>query len=204
MINNFEKLRKFLTFEDDGDFYFIQILKRRKDNPTMKKDMVWISDFYIYSFDDYDLQYETITKTCEAHNARAYFRYNKRNAKKIALQMLKRVTDVIISEDYKNVKRCYSSVCGEFHSDKDKKWVIDYDYMESEKPNDWKDTLLINDIKEIVTELQKETKKEPLIELIESKNGLHIITRPFNLQVFKEKYPTIDVHKDNMSILYCP
>ena len=38
---------------------------------------------------------------------------------------------------------------------------------------------------------------------IPTKSGWHIITTPFNLQQFKEKYPNIDVHKNNPTLLYC-
>ena len=36
---------------------------------------------------------------------------------------------------------------------------------------------------------------------IPTKNGYHIITKPFNLKQFREKYPDIDVHKTIQ--LYC-
>ena len=38
---------------------------------------------------------------------------------------------------------------------------------------------------------------------IPTKSGCHLITTPFNLQQFKEKYPDIDVHKNNPTLLYC-
>ena len=34
-------------------------------------------------------------------------------------------------------------------------------------------------------------------------NGIHLITTSFNLQQFKEKYPDIDIHKNNPTLLYC-
>ena len=37
---------------------------------------------------------------------------------------------------------------------------------------------------------------------IPTKNGWHLITKPFNLQQFKEKYPDIDVQKNNPTLLY--
>ena len=40
MVNNFDKIRNFLTFNSSDDFYFIQILKRRKDNPTLFKNIL--------------------------------------------------------------------------------------------------------------------------------------------------------------------
>lgn len=39
---------------------------------------------------------------------------------------------------------------------------------------------------------------------IPTMNGCHLITKPFNLQKFKEKFPEIDVHKNNPTILYIP
>ena len=38
---------------------------------------------------------------------------------------------------------------------------------------------------------------------IETKNGWHLITYPFNLQEFKDVVPH-DIHKNNPTILYIP
>lgn len=127
MINNSNIIRSFLDFSDPDTYYFLQIMKRRKDNPNMSKDMIIISDIYIYSMDDLNKRMSDIIKTCDDNNARAYFRLNKRSQKKAGLQMLKKITDMIISEQYKAIKNAYASVSGEFHSDEDKKWIIDLD-----------------------------------------------------------------------------
>ena len=58
MINNFEAIRDLLTFGDEDKFYLIQIFKRRKDNPEMKKDMVIIDNYFVYYFiDNYFVNY---------------------------------------------------------------------------------------------------------------------------------------------------
>jgi hypothetical protein len=49
MVNNFQKIREMLTFPSETNFYFLQILKRRKDNPDLGKDMIHIADYYIFS-----------------------------------------------------------------------------------------------------------------------------------------------------------
>lgn len=201
MINNFEQIRGFLDFSNPDTYYFIQILKRRKDNPDMDKDMSVIDDIFIYSVEQFDRMEDKIIKTCISHNARAYFRVNKRSMKKTALQMLKRVTDLIISENYKAVKSAFSSVSGEFHADDDKKWIVDIDNFDKSKMGE---SLRALAIYQNLEELQKESKREPLMEVVPTKNGVHIITRPFNLQKFKQMYPEVDVHKDNLSVLYCP
>jgi hypothetical protein len=45
----------------------------------------------------------------------------------------------------------------------------------------------------------------PKIEaIIPTKNGHHLITKRFNTQTFKEKYPEIDIQKKNPTLLYYP
>jgi len=82
-----------MDFDSSDTYYFLQILKRRKDNPDLGKDMKVIGDYFIYSMDQFNRMEDEIIQTCITHNARAYFRINKRSSKKTAMQMLKRVTD---------------------------------------------------------------------------------------------------------------
>jgi hypothetical protein len=199
MKNNFDLVRKMLDFGSSDTYYFLQILKRRKDNPDLDKDMKVIGDYFIYSMEQFNRMEDEIIQTCVTHNARAYFRINKRSSKKTAMQMLKRVTDLIISENYKEVKNAFSSVSGEFHGDEDKKWIVDIDDVSIDTFNHSKEQI---EIRELIYNLQLETGKEPMMKFIPTKSGIHIITRPFNLKNFKEKYPDVDVHKDNMVILY--
>jgi hypothetical protein len=201
MVNNFNLIRKFLDFSNPDTYYFLQILKRRKDNPMLEKDMKVIGDYYIYSMEQFNKMESEIIDTCISHNARAYFRLNKRSSKKTAMQMLKRLTDLIVSENYKSVKNVFSSVSGEYHSDKDKKWIVDIDEFDQTKLGQ---TLKTHAIYQFIEKLQRDTGKEPMMEIIPTKNGVHIITRPFNLQTFKKIYPNINIHKDNPTILFCP
>lgn len=127
MINNFNRIESLLDFKNVGDFYFIQILKRRKDNPEMEKDMTIINNYFVYSIEDFYNHESRIKFECDAHNARAYIRVNVRNTQKIAMQTLKKVTDLIISGDYRAVKSAYLSAAGEFHSQNPKLWIVDVD-----------------------------------------------------------------------------
>lgn len=124
-VNNFDNIRDMLEFPDENSFYFLQVLKRRKDNPDLGKDMKHIADYYIYSLEQFDELKPRIIAQCDVENARAYFRINRRDAKKVAMQVLKRTVDYIMSEDYRAVKNAFASCAGEFHSDPDKKWIVD-------------------------------------------------------------------------------
>lgn len=200
IINNFDIIRNLLKFDNENSFYFLQILKRRKDNPDLNKDMVHISDHYIYSLEQFDAMKSDIIATCNQHNARAYFRLNVRDANKVAMQTLKKIVDHITSGNYKAVKNAYASCTGEHHSDPDKTWIVDIDYKDLEGDHDMR----INEIIEFVQKLIFETGRDDSVHTIPTKNGIHVICRPFNLKKFREVYPNIDVHKDNPILLYCP
>ncbi len=200
-MDNFENIRKMLSFPDENAFYFLQILKRRKDNPDLGKDMVHIADYYIYSLDQFDELKRKIINQCNAENARAYFRLNRRDSKKVAMQVLKRTVDYITSKNYNAVKNVFASCTGESHSDPDKTWIVDVDNVSLDFFNH---SDKYNSVRELVFELQKEAGKEPMMTYIFTKGGIHIITRPFNLNKFREQHPDVDVHKDNPTILYCP
>lgn len=227
MIDNFNIIGdNFLKFQDKDDFYFLQIIKRRKDNPELAKNEKLIDSFYIYSLEDYNKLREKIISICNQHNARAYFRLNKRNAKKIGLQALKKITDLVICEDYKAIKNIYPSVCGEFHQDNDKKWILDLD-GECAKH------------KELFYEALNNTKNDPfnkssrtnaygnsyplIIGEIPTKNGIHIVISPCDTHllmkhldvasnklivlindIYKNNSNTWDLHKDSPTLLYMP
>jgi hypothetical protein len=197
MINNFKQIRNLLTFPNDNSFYFLEIIKRRKENPEMTRHAKLIKDYYIYSLEQFDKYELDIRNQCQLHNARAYFRLNLRDSKKVAHQFLKRIADLLITEDYKAIPNSYASVTGEYHSDPDKKWLIDID-GEGED--------LDHQVTDIVLAIDKITGGNPdtVITKIRTKNGVHLITRPFRLDVFKGEHPTVEVHKDNPTILYVP
>jgi len=196
MVNNFNIIRPLLTFENVGDFYFLQILKRRKDNPGMTGDSQTIDNIYIYSIDTFDRLEERVIKLCQDNNARAYIRLNRRNAKKVAMTALKKTVDLVIAEDYVALKNVYESACGTCYSDEQKKWIVDIDVKEMD-PLD-----LEIRVRSFIYDLQPST-GDKVVAHIPTKNGYHLITTPFRLDAFKKEFPTIDVHKDNPSILYC-
>ena len=50
MKDNFENIKKLIDFDNEGDFYFIQIIKRRKDvgNEDMRKGESIVDNFYMF------------------------------------------------------------------------------------------------------------------------------------------------------------
>ena len=187
MIDNYELLKQFMNFEDDSKFYFLQVIKRRKDNPELTGNNKVISDYQIYSLEDYHKYYLHAVRECQLNNARAYLRLNVRDDKKIALECLRRAANLIADGNHKAMKNTYDTICGKHHSDKNKKWIVDFDDEWMPEKDD-----RVQDIINAGGKIYAE---------VPTKSGCHIISSPFNLNKFKWM---IDIHKDNPTILYIP
>lgn len=203
-MDNYLILKEILNFSDPDKFYFIQIYKRRKDNPDMERDMVVLENYCISTLDEMEKSFPLIKKICDDNNARAYIRLNRRSYKRVALNMMVRLAKMIESEQY-NAKNIYWSVSGEYHSEENKTWILDIDWVDYEGE---RGKMNLDILEKKIEDLQIETGKIPLMKKIPSKNGYHIICRPFNISKLKilinDLGVRMDHHKDNPCILYCP
>lgn len=197
MIDNFKHIEKLLDFSENHTFYFIQILKRRKENPEMKTGVRVIDNFYLYKPEDLEKIKEKIVEVCTLNNARAYINVNRLDLKRIALFASKKTIELIIQGDYVSIKNVYPSVCGSHSSENEKRWVVDIDIKDQDYI-----MKVIRDIGDLHAKIPKSNYK--ILTCLETKNGFHIITNPFNLNEFKKIHPEIDVHKSSPTILYIP
>jgi hypothetical protein len=203
-MNNFDQIRGMLDFSIPGTFYFLQILKRRKDNPDLGKDMIHIADYYIDSLAKYDDLKPMVIRQCEAENARAYFRLNRRDEKRVASEALKLMVEYVLSENYKPAKSVYASCAGKYPSEKNKTWIVDLDW--DGIPQGFTKEIYIDSVIFSIEAITKSHKPDAVqnITRIQTMNGMHLIVSPFRLDEFEKHWPKIDVHKDNPSVLYCP
>jgi hypothetical protein len=196
-VDNTKQIGTLLTFRDN-DFYFVQVIKRRKDNSGMERGEVIIKNYYITSMEQYEKLSPRIAQLCDMENARAYIRINSRNFKKLAHPMLKLMIEYIAGGQYKSLPDVFDKVTGRNHSDPDTRWVADIDWSEVLENN-----INLIDLKTLIsTEIEK-TGRDNTIEIIPTKNGCHFISRAFNLKTFKDKYPSIVVGKDTCTLMYC-
>ena len=206
MINNLTLIVPLLTFEDDNDFYYLQIIQRKKENANITGNSHVIKNYYIKSIDYLMNRWEEIKTLCNVFNARAMIRLNKRNARNVSLKTLINIANQIDQEEYLLTYRAFDRACGQINSQKPKRWILDFDskgFYES-----YKDEIigLINSIRPL------DVNNKILVEL-PSRNGYHLITIPFDLSKFNTKfyelfnkfYPeVIEIHKDNPTNLYIP
>jgi len=197
MINNFEQIRNLLKFESNY-FYFIQIIQRSKENPELGSNNRVIRSYNISSLEKFDKNKDEIITLCETFNARAYIHLNRRKWSKIALECLRHNAELIANEQYDGIKSSFETIIGRNNCElrESKTWIIDIDMNDYNVLN--KIGTILNNIKPI--------EEDKWIETIPTKNGFHMITRPFDRAEFA-KYmqlqgDTPDIHTDNPTILY--
>lgn len=204
MVDNFKQIRDLLEWNNSDEFYFLQILMRKKDfkegmkvNGTNNNSR-FIKAYYIKNLEYFDFIKPEVIELCKLFNARAGINLNKRSFKKTALQHLKLVTDNIINKNFDKVHKTYTSACGKFSHDSDKKWIVDLD-GEEQNTFDY-----IYNLDYCLRQLQPYDGDSKTICRIPSKNGSHLITSPFNISDFKKEYPELSVQKNNPTNLFIP
>lgn len=191
MINNIEIIKNIMVFESEDDFYYLQILQRKKENELLGSNSRVIKNYYINSLEKLEKYYPEIIQLCNLFNARAMIRLNKRSFSKVAFKTLINISNNMSNADYKNIFNSYDRACGLTHNDKNKTWIIDIDTFE-----------IPSSLIEYIDSLRPIGEK--IITKIPSKNGYHLISKPFDLKDFKIKFPDIEIHKDNPTNLYIP
>lgn len=195
MVDNFELIKPLLSFNSRDDFYFMQLIQRRKENPTMEKNSRAVKNWLIHSMDQLDNYKPDIISLANHFNARATIRLNKRSYKQCAFETLASLAKNLAVEDFTPVDKVYASVMGQFHSDKNKKWLLDADDIAPDSP-------IVREIIDFIEPLQPSGDK--FIAVIPSRSGCHIITKSFNPQEFTKKYPQIQIQKDTPTNIYIP
>ncbi|WP_196300488.1 hypothetical protein, partial [Streptococcus pneumoniae] len=85
---------------------FLQIIRRRKENPTARVAQQTVKNFYLKNADELAERRDEIINWCNLHNARAYLRLNVRSKKKVALRTLALIAENISNDNF-NIKNCY-------------------------------------------------------------------------------------------------
>ncbi len=210
MIDNIELVKPLLNFDKEGDFYMLYVFKRKKDQPEGERDnhqsVRTIKTYCINSISYLDMRYEEIKQLCEVFKARAYIHVVKQNHMDVSLNMISEIVTRVQSGQI-NQKNVFDSVVGQIKT-QEKRWIVDVDDKEISP-------LMIAHIEYECTPITKIKFDDagvpigyevgPKIEaIIPTKNGHHLITKRFNTQTFKEKYPEIDIQKKNPTLLYYP
>jgi hypothetical protein len=195
MIDNIENIKPLLNFENEGDFYYLLILKRKKDQPEGERDnhqsVRTIRSYCIKSIEQLDKKYEEIKMLCEVFKARCYIHVQKQSHLDVSLNMMMELSQRIKNGNHEQ-QSLFDSVVGGLKTN-EKRWIVDIDNH---------DFHAVTELAKYINYLRPQGPKCEAI--IPTKNGYHLITGKFDVKTFKETYPNIDIQKKNPTLLYFP
>jgi hypothetical protein len=195
MIDNINIIKNLLNFTDEGDFYMLYIFKRKKDQPEGERDnhqsVRTIKTYCIDNLEYLDKRYDEIKELCEMFKARAYIHIQKQNHKDVSLEMMMALAQKIRDGQHMQ-KNLFDSVVGQLKTN-EKRWIIDVDN---------KDSMELMRLTDVLRVTRPEGNK--VEAFIPTKNGYHLITKRFDVEMFRNLYPHIDIQKKNPTLLYYP
>lgn len=202
MIDNIEQIKRLLNFTDEGDFYMLYVLKRKKDQPEGERDnhqsVRTIKSYCVSSVEYLEKRYDEIKQLCEMFKARAYIHVQKQNHKDVSLNMMVALAQRIQDGNHKQ-QGLFDSVVGQLKTH-EKRWIVDIDT---------KSLSVRNRIINIIENIKPMGVDSKIEEIIQTKNGVHLITKKFDILEFNKKMEvgnkTIpDIQKKNPTLLYYP
>lgn len=190
VVDNFDLILDQLSFDNRDEFYFVQIIQRRKDgneglhvrNGYSKQELIDLKD--------------RIIELCRNNNARAYINLNVRNAKEVALECIKKYADLVLNDNSFMGNNIWDSSCGSTRARGHKAlWIVDVDNLEH-----------LETIKQAIN-LCMGAPGERIKCIVPIVHGCHLITYGFNREELNDRLRGtevgyVDVHKNNPTLLY--
>ena len=202
-IDNFDIVKSSLMdFEErDNMFVHVQVLRRGKDHPDLPAANKLIKSWLVRSREHLDKIKEEVVFLCEHYKARAYVSCAPKSIAKLNTLIMLKLADNQHMGNVINPWHVFNSACGELQG-VEKWWVMDIDdkditeYVALEI-----DRLWVNAHPEDERKVREEGW---LVCKIPTLNGVHFISRPFNLQEFKKRFPDVEAKKNGLTALYVP
>jgi hypothetical protein len=115
----------------------------------------------------------------------------KQNHKDVSLNMMVALAQRI--QDGSHVqKNLFDSVVGQLKT-YEKRWIVDLDIKDEDE---------VLRMTKVINVTRPEGDK--IEAIIPTKNGYHFITKRFDVEMFKNVYPEVDVQKRNPTLLFLP
>jgi len=197
MVNNFDLIAGHLEFKNEKTFYFVQILKRKKENKDQKSYSRPIESFYVFSKDELMRKMPYIIEKCEMNRARAYIKMNALDIEMVGLGTISTIVEYIRDKKWRRMSRSFNSACGKCGKQDgfEKLYLIDLDDEYADR---------VDEIVGYINSLQPYDVEDKIKLIVPTQHGKHLITTGFQIDKFRQKYPAVDFHKDGNTILYFP
>ena len=182
---------------DDPDKYWVvEIIKRNKDH-DMTGNNIHFKNYYITTISELYRYESEIKKLCDVFGFRAYISINYKSYEQVTKDACLAYADRIAKHDFKKPYRIWESCSGKYVDSNDKRWILDFD----EKNLPWET------VENLLSTCRPEGPK--VLCKFPTKNGLHFITYPFDIQEFTNKWNSEfdhkslpDIKKNHLTLLY--
>ena len=196
-MNNYNSIIEYLPEVTDGNFLFLQIVRRQKDVKDKKVKESSLYSKLIYNQKQLEEIMPMVIAICESMQARAYINLTPKSNEALRKNLAKQFVEEVCENNQTFPARTFNKVVGSLEGKRNERyWMLDID-------NDGKHAITLARYNKIIEWVQYEN---VFVDTIRSPHGIHIIVKPFNLKKWKEdNMPDIDIHKNSMgTILYYP
>ena len=194
MIDNFAQIEELLDFTSEDDYYFLEVIQRKKDFPfeTALPSQWCIKTYAITSKDMLEKVKHQVELLCDHYHARAYINLNKKSKKKTTMILMKECLSMLENESCNKLFSKLDSAAGQCTGDKKTRtFLLDIDS---------KDEKILAWMKDTIKSLSGEVKA-----VIPTVNGYHVISTPFNVQEFNKHLGLNEETKSIVEIKHnCP
>lgn len=218
-IDNFDIIHdRLLGFDKPGDFYFVIVLKRRKDfraiDGGVNEDNRAIKHYFVYGKDYFRKKEPIIKSLCLDNGARAYILPQRRFCPIVMRKLASKSIEMIDNSNVHFDHLIRSVVAGCHNVDPSRKnlkrWVVDIDKDSLEE--NYRGSLdsfvgeTMESIKDVISRFNSGNPDD--VMSIPTTNGAHIITPPFNRNkdivetIFRKGFDASCIKEDAMALLY--
>ena len=191
MLNNLEVILPLLEFKE-GSFYYIHIIRRRKENKDLPVNAKIIKEYVIRNEGYLRARMSEIELMCKTFNARAMISLNRCSDEKVCLHMLKTMIGQIEGSTYSGFT-AFRSAAAKAKTCGPKYWLWDIDEN------------YLGQLDYFIDDVNKIEPLDTVFATIPSKTGVHVITKGFNRSKLPINYKTnIDMNTTPFTNLYIP
>lgn len=200
-VDNFDLIAPLLTWNDPGEYFYTQLILRKKDGATTfgnkNNSARIIKSYAFFNIEQFLSKRIEIIEQCEKFKCRAGINLNKRHEERISYELLKQLTERIISKNFKGINGVLNTVNGAPTSS-DKLWLIDCDSPEE-----------YNAVYETLKSDLIRPEGNKILTILPTYSGTHVITNRFDRATFDKILSTqfnvtVDIHRNNPCALYYP
>lgn len=208
MTDNFKLIKEFIQSQWDNQFdvctdafYIIEIIGRTKDNASIKSHK--FKSYYIKTIDDFDKYESEIKLLCDTLQMRAYISVNHKSIRHVALNTVAEYANRIAQDNLDKPYSIFDSCAAKYVERSEQLWIVDVDEEDAYALNMSVDHLTV--YYETIIEEECDPRM-PVVDVIPTRSGMHIIAHPFNTIEFANK-THIDnlervIKKNNNTLLY--